>query len=124
MEREADGSSDEEDEWAAHGVADKEKTPERATDWLTSYSPPPAPEYNLGTRKGGQSRRRAADPAHADPLVMEVDRWFADSWRPSTEEQEKWDALKWWEVHWQRYPRIAPLARRVLATQVRGWSVP
>ena len=124
MEREPDGSSDLEDEGPAAGVEGIEKTPEKATDWLTAYSPPPASEYNLGTRKGGHSRRKSAAPAHADPLEMEVDRWFVKRWSPSTEEQEKWDALKWWEAHRQRYPRIAPLARRVLATQVRGWYVP
>ena len=125
MEREPDGSSDLEDEGQVPVVADRENTPEKATDdWMTAYSPPPAPEYNLGTRKGGHSKKRSAAPAHADPLEMEVDRWFVERWSQSTKEQEKWDALKWWEAHQQRYPRIAPLARRVLATQVRGWSVP
>jgi hypothetical protein len=120
MERDdAAGSDGEDSEGAATRAAASKEEEKKAPHWLNDYSPPPAPAYRGGRRGPPRSARKAPPPSN-DPVDMEVERWFWENWTPSDSGQRDWGALKWWECHAHKFPRISHLARRILATQVGG----
>ena len=124
MDRPPDDASSGEEVPPAEMEREKEKAkePKKKGAWLNAYSPPPAPTFHYGRRGPSRAGRKAPLPV-ADPLEVEINRWFSECWMPTDETQAKWDALKWWECHHSRFPKTARLAKRILATQVGGGSV-
>ena len=84
-----------------------------AENWLDVASPPTRQIY----RPRG---RRAHARSGSDEVDTAVTEWLAMSWNATTQEQKGWTTSDWWRAHEAAHPLIAKLARRRLATQVKG----
>lgn len=97
------------------GTASADDAPRaQAASWLDDMSPPTKPRT-----KRRKSKKTVGDGDVPEDIEDAVIAWFGQTWEPESEAQGRWSAEDWWRSNESRFPKIAKLARRVLATQVR-----